>query len=79
MLVHRLYRVSQEKRSIFWEAIVSVILTRNKCVYVSYSEQFSKTAISLYSFKTVDKKDILRSVSNSGIYCFQVLKLVQFT
>jgi hypothetical protein len=27
------------------------------------------TSISLYNCKTVDKKDILRTVSNTGIYC----------
>jgi hypothetical protein len=26
-------------------------------------------AVSLYSSKTVDKKEILRTVSNTGIYC----------
>jgi hypothetical protein len=30
---------------------------------------FQDTFISSYSSKTVDKKDILRSVSNTGIYC----------
>jgi predicted transport protein len=31
---------------------------------MSYSERFS-----LYISKIVDKKDILRAVSNTGIYC----------
>jgi hypothetical protein len=30
---------------------------------------FRDRAISLYSTKSVDKKEILRTVSNSGIYC----------
>jgi hypothetical protein len=30
---------------------------------------FRDRAISLYSSKTVDKKDILRTVSNTGVYC----------
>jgi hypothetical protein len=30
---------------------------------------FRDKAISLYSSKTVDKKKILRTVSNTGIYC----------
>jgi hypothetical protein len=30
---------------------------------------FRGTAISLYSSKTVDKKETLRTVSNTGIYC----------
>jgi hypothetical protein len=29
---------------------------------------FQDTAISLYSSETVDKKEILRTVSNAGIY-----------
>jgi hypothetical protein len=45
-------------------------------VHVSYSER--GRAISLNGCKTVDK-EILRIVSNKGIYCFQVTKLVQFT
>jgi hypothetical protein len=38
---------------------------------------FRDRAISLYSSKIVDKKEILRTVSNTGIY-FHVPKLVQF-
>jgi hypothetical protein len=30
---------------------------------------FRDTAISLYTSKTVDKKEILRTVSNISIYC----------
>jgi hypothetical protein len=30
---------------------------------------FRDTTLSLYSFKIVDTKEILRTVSNSGIYC----------
>jgi hypothetical protein len=30
---------------------------------------FQDRAISLYSYKIVDKKEILRTVSNTGIYC----------
>jgi hypothetical protein len=36
---------------------------------------FQDTDISLYSFKTLDKKEILHTVSNTGI----VTNLVQFT
>ena len=39
---------------------------------------FRDRAISLCSCKIVDKQ-ILRIISNNGIYCFQVTKLVQFT
>jgi hypothetical protein len=62
--------VSQEERSIFWEVIVSVILCKK--VYAdmcSILNGFQDRAISLYSYKIVDKKEILRTVSNTGIYC----------
>jgi hypothetical protein len=38
-------------------------------VHVSYSEPFRGRSFTLYSFKIVDKKEILRTVSNKGIYC----------
>jgi hypothetical protein len=53
--------VSQEERSIFWEVTVSVMCP--------IPNGFRDTAISLYSSKTVDKKEILRTVSNTVIYC----------
>jgi hypothetical protein len=65
-----LYTVSQEGRAIFWEVIVSVIL--NKKVYMCMCpipSGFRDTAISLYSSKIVDKKKILRTASNTCIYC----------
>jgi hypothetical protein len=34
------YRVSREEMSIFWEVIVSVILSKKVYMYVSYSERF---------------------------------------
>jgi hypothetical protein len=65
-----IYRVSQEERSIFQEVIVSVILSNNVYVYMCrIPNGFRVRAISLYSSKIVDKKEILRSVSNTGIYC----------
>jgi hypothetical protein len=36
-----LYRVTQEERSVFWEVVVLVILSKNY-VHVSYSEQFAR-------------------------------------
>jgi hypothetical protein len=39
---------------------------------------FRDRAISLYNSKIVDKKEILRTVSNTGIY-YASDKLVQFT
>jgi hypothetical protein len=37
------------------------------------------TAISLYSSKIVDKKEILCTVSNTSIYCSNDKKFLQFT
>jgi hypothetical protein len=37
---------------------------------------FRDRAISLYSYETVEQKEVLRTVSNTGI---EVTKLVQFT
>ena len=67
-----IYRVSQKERSIFWEVIVSVILSKN--VYKDMCpirNGFRDRAIWMYNRKTVDKKEILRvrTVSNAGIYC----------
>jgi hypothetical protein len=43
---------------------------QKKCIYYMCPIQngFQDTAISLHSSKTVDKKEILRTVSNTGIY-----------
>jgi hypothetical protein len=58
------------ERSICWEAIVSVILSNIVYMYrCPIPNGFWDRAISLYSFKIVDKKDILCTVSNTGIYC----------
>jgi hypothetical protein len=61
--------VSQEERLIFWEVIVSVILSKKLFMYMCLiPDGFLDRAISLYSSKIVDKEDILRTVSNTGIY-----------
>jgi hypothetical protein len=66
-------------KSILWEVIVSVIVSEKRYMYMcSIPNGFRDTAISLHSFKIVDKKEILRTVSNAGIYCSSE-KLVQFT
>ena len=67
-----IYRVYQEERSVFWEVIVSVILSKN--VYMNMCpipNGFWDRAIWMYNRKIVDKKGILRvrTVSNTGIYC----------
>jgi hypothetical protein len=67
-----LYGMSQEERSIFREVIVSVILSKKVYMYIHVCpipNGFRDRAISLYSFKIVDKKEILRTVSDTGIYC----------
>jgi hypothetical protein len=45
-----LYRVSQEERSVFWQVILSVILSKNVCMYMCpIPNSFLDRAISLYS------------------------------
>jgi hypothetical protein len=46
------------------KAKVSVNLSKNVCKYGYWDR-----AISLYSSKTVDKKEIFRTIYNTGIYC----------
>jgi hypothetical protein len=56
--------------SIFWEVIIFVILSKKVYVYMCpILNSFRDRAISLYSSKIVDKKEILHTVSNAGIYC----------
>jgi hypothetical protein len=58
--------MSQKESSIFWE----VILSKKVCMYMCpIPNGLRDTAISPYSSKIVDKKEILRTVSNTGIYC----------
>jgi hypothetical protein len=62
--------VPQEERSIFWEVIVSVILSKKVYIYTfPILNGFRNRGISLYSSKIVDKKEILRTVSNTSVYC----------
>jgi hypothetical protein len=54
----------------FLDVIVSVILSKKAYMYMSSTlNGFRDRAISLYSSKIVDKKEILPTVSNRGIYC----------
>jgi hypothetical protein len=48
--VSRLYRVSQEERSIFWEVNVSVILRKTLYEHVSYSERFPIIGAQYFEF-----------------------------
>jgi hypothetical protein len=50
----------------FWEAILSVILSKKVCVYMCpILNSFQDRALS----KIVYKKGILCTVSNTGMYC----------
>jgi hypothetical protein len=60
--------MTQERRSIFWEVILSVILSKKVYTYMCpIPNGVQDSAISLYSSKIVDKKWILRTVSYTGI------------
>jgi hypothetical protein len=62
--------VSQEERLIYWEVTVLVILSKKVCMYIYPNPSgFQDRVISLYSSKSVDKEEILHTVSNSGICC----------
>jgi hypothetical protein len=62
--VHNIQDIPGEK------VIISVILSKNVYMYMCYIPNgFRDRAISLYSLKIVDKKEILRTVSNTGISC----------
>jgi hypothetical protein len=61
--------VSKEESSVFWEVIVSVILSKKVYMYMCpIPNGFRDTAISLYSSKIINKKEIIRTVSNTGIF-----------
>jgi hypothetical protein len=60
----------QEEQSICWEVIASVILSKKVYVYIyPIPNAYRDRAISLYSSKIVNKKEILHTVSNTGFYC----------
>jgi hypothetical protein len=65
-----LYTVSQKKRSIFRDVIISIILIKKVYMYMCpIPNGFRDRATSLYSSQIVDNKDILRTVSNTVNYC----------
>jgi hypothetical protein len=65
-----IYKVLEEEMSIFWEIIVSVILSQKLYMCTCpIPNVFRDRAISLLSSKIVDKKEISCTVSNTGIYC----------
>lgn len=61
ILCIQMYRVSQEQRSVFWEVIVSFILSK-RCVYMYMCPVPSSSKID-------DDKEILPTVSKTGFYC----------
>ena len=67
------HRVFQEKRSILSEVTASVILSTELYMYMwPIANGFTDRAISVHSCTAVDKQQILRIVSNIGIYCTSV-------
>jgi hypothetical protein len=57
----RVYTEPQEERSILWKVIVQVILS---LLSIPTPSSFRDRVISPYSSKIVEKKEILRTVSN---------------
>jgi hypothetical protein len=57
--------------SILWEVIVSIILSKKKVsMHMSLIPNgFRDRAVSLYNSNIVDKNEIVRTVSNTDIYC----------
>jgi hypothetical protein len=79
-----LYRVSQEERSIFWEVIVSVILSRKVYIYIYiYIRVLFRTVSEIVScYRTVPKLLIRKRyyvLFLIPVFTVQVTKLVQFT
>jgi hypothetical protein len=62
------YTGVQEERSISWEVIALVILSKKYICMCPLLNDFQDRAISLYSSKIIDK-EILHTVSVTGIYC----------
>jgi hypothetical protein len=71
--------MSQEERTIFWEVVVEVILRLNVYIYVCLIPNcFRDRTVSLNSFKTVVRKEVLHIVTIPA-FIVQVAKFVQFT
>ena len=74
-----IYSVSQEERSIFWEVIVSVILS--KTIYMNMCpipNGFRDRAIWMYNRKIVDKRYYVYVLFLIPVFIVQVTGLVQF-
>jgi hypothetical protein len=78
ILLSLLYRVSQEKRPIFWEVIILIVLSKKVYLYMCpILNGFHDIDISLYSSKTVDKKYYVPFLI--PVFIVEVTMLVQFT
>jgi hypothetical protein len=65
-----LYIMSQKERQIFWEVIVSVFISKKLYIYMCpIPNGFRDRAISLYSSKIVDKKEISPTVTDNISLC----------
>jgi hypothetical protein len=60
--------LSQEERLIFWEVTVSVILSKKYLCTCVLFRTVSEIGLFHCSSKIVDKKEILRTISSTGIY-----------
>jgi hypothetical protein len=73
-----LYRMSQQERSIFWEVIVLVFLTKIECAYVLF-----RTVSEIEVVNCTVPKLLIRKINYVlfliPVFIIQVTKLVQFT
>jgi hypothetical protein len=60
----------QEERSTFWNVIVSAIVSKKVYMYICPTPNgFRDIVISLHSSKIGGNKEVLRTITNTGIYC----------
>jgi hypothetical protein len=81
MDIMHVYRVSQEERSIFWEVIISVILSK-KSVYkymCPVPNGFQDRAVSLYSSTNLLIRKRYYVLFLIPVFIVQVTKSVEFT
>jgi len=80
LYIYYIYRVSQEERSIFWEVIVSVILSKN----FIYTCVLFRTVSEIEPFECKPQKLLIRKryyeyvLFLIPVFIVQVTKLVQF-
>jgi TctA family transporter len=64
-----IYRMFQEEMSIFWEVIISIILSKKLYMYMCTILVSEIELFHCRDPKLLMSKHILRTVSNTGIYC----------